>query len=88
MIDFGLMEANQQQQRELSPSEIENMLPAGPKTNRYTGVIERIERMYGGEYSKGRKQDDYDFEDSFIDDSDWVRHCCSSSAILPTVVWV
>jgi hypothetical protein len=31
--------------------------------------------MYGGEYSKGRKQDDYDFEDSFIDDSDWVRRC-------------
>jgi len=59
------------EEKELTPWEIESLLPAGPKVNRFAGVIQRIERMYGGEYSKGRNQDDYDREDSFIDDSEW-----------------
>lgn len=43
-------------------------VPAGPKKNPMTGVIERIEMLYTGkEVIEG-----YDFEDSFIDDSDFV----------------
>ncbi len=45
-----------------------------------TSVIERIEKMYAGEYKKKSEPDYYDLEDSFIDDSDWV-HIISKSFI-------